>query len=62
MRFGKSGCSLVAAGQSPGVGKSAQGTALTPDGKRLLVADYNAGHWHCRSDDTNENDPAAAGR
>jgi hypothetical protein len=27
----------------PGDGKSAQGTALTPDGKQLLVADYSRG-------------------
>jgi hypothetical protein len=27
----------------PGVGKSGQGTALTADGKRLLVADYSQG-------------------
>jgi DNA-binding beta-propeller fold protein YncE len=27
----------------PGDGKSAQGTALTPDGKHLLVADYSRG-------------------
>jgi hypothetical protein len=40
--FGKSGFSLVPL-IKPGVGKSAQGTALSPDGKRLLVADYNEG-------------------
>lgn len=28
---------------APGVGRSAQGTALTPDGKRLIVADYGRG-------------------
>lgn len=28
---------------APGVGRSAQGTALTPDGKRLVVADYGRG-------------------
>ena len=28
---------------NPGVGKSGQGTALTADGKRLLVADYSQG-------------------
>ena len=40
--FGKSGFSLVPL-IKPGVGKSAQGTALSPDGKRLMVADYNEG-------------------
>lgn len=28
---------------APGVGRSAQGTALSPDGKRLIVADYGRG-------------------
>lgn len=28
---------------APGVGKSAQGSALTPDGKALIVADYSQG-------------------
>jgi hypothetical protein len=28
---------------APGVARSAQGTALTPDGKRLIVADYGRG-------------------
>ncbi len=28
---------------APGVGRSAQGTALTPDGKQLVVADYGRG-------------------
>jgi streptogramin lyase len=28
---------------APGAGRSAQGTALTPDGKRLIVADYGRG-------------------
>lgn len=28
---------------APGVARSAQGTALTPDGKRLVVADYGRG-------------------
>jgi len=28
---------------APGVGRSAQGTALTPDGKQLIVADYGRG-------------------
>jgi DNA-binding beta-propeller fold protein YncE len=28
---------------APGVGRSAQGTALTPDGKSLVVADYGRG-------------------
>lgn len=40
--FGKSGFSLVPL-IKPGVGKSAQGTALSEDGKRLLVADYDEG-------------------
>jgi DNA-binding beta-propeller fold protein YncE len=40
--FGKSGYSLVPV-IKPGVGKSAQGTTLDADGKRLLVADYSQG-------------------
>jgi DNA-binding beta-propeller fold protein YncE len=40
--FGKSGYSLVPLIR-PGVGRSAQGTAVSPDGKRLLVADYGVG-------------------
>ena len=40
--FGKSGYSLVPL-IKPGVGKSAQGTALSEDGKHLLVADYSEG-------------------
>lgn len=40
--FGKGGFSLVPV-IKPGVGKSAQGTALSPDGKQLLVADYSEG-------------------
>ena len=40
--FGRSGYSLVPLIR-PGVGKSAQGTALSPDGKHLLVADYSQG-------------------
>jgi hypothetical protein len=28
---------------APGVGKSGQGTALSPDGKKLIVADYSQG-------------------
>jgi streptogramin lyase len=28
---------------APGVGRSGQGTALTPDGRRLIVADYGRG-------------------
>ncbi len=33
----------LAAVVAPGVGKSAQGSALTPDGKALIVADYAQG-------------------
>jgi hypothetical protein len=40
--FGKSGFSLVPL-IKPGVGKSAQGTALSQDGQQLLVADYSEG-------------------
>ena len=40
--FGRSGYSLVPV-IKPGVGKSAQGTAVSADGKRLLVADYAQG-------------------
>jgi hypothetical protein len=40
--FGKSGFSLVPL-VKPGVGKSAQGTGLSKDGKHLLVADYSEG-------------------
>jgi hypothetical protein len=40
--FGKSGFSLVPL-IKPGVGKSAQGTALSQDGEHLLVADYSEG-------------------
>lgn len=40
--FGKSGFSLVPL-IKPGVGKSAQGTALSEDGKHLLVGDYSEG-------------------
>lgn len=40
--FGKSGFSLVPL-IKPGIGKSAQGTALSEDGKHLLVADYSEG-------------------
>lgn len=40
--FGKSGYSLVPL-IKPGVGKSAQGTALSKNGKQLLVADYSEG-------------------
>lgn len=40
--FGKSGLNLVPL-IKPGVGKSAQGTALSQDGKRLLIADYSQG-------------------
>lgn len=38
-RYGKTLDPLIA----PGVGRSAQGTALTPDGKQLVVADYGRG-------------------
>jgi hypothetical protein len=40
--FGRSGYSLVPLVR-PGVGKSAQGTAVSEDEKRLLVADYSQG-------------------
>ncbi len=40
--FGKSGFSLVPL-IKPGIGRSAQGTALSPDGQHLLVADYSEG-------------------
>jgi sugar lactone lactonase YvrE len=41
-RLASSGYSLAPV-IAPGVGKSGQGTALTADGKRLLVADYSQG-------------------
>ena len=40
--FGRSGFGLVPL-IKPGVGKSAQGTALSQDEKRLLIADYGQG-------------------
>lgn len=40
--FGRSGYSLVPLIR-PGVGKSAQGTAVSEDGKRLLVSDFALG-------------------
>lgn len=40
--LGASGRTLMAV-ELPGAGKSAQGTALDPSGKRLIVADYSQG-------------------